>query len=697
MTSVSLNSALSGLKAAQQALNTVSANIANASTPGYTRKILPQSTLIVNGTAAGVSTGGLVRNVDKTLMKSLFGQVSTTQSALVRTNYLERVQDFHGASELERTFSARIGKLSDAFTALSSSPDNAIYLNQTVQAAEILAKTFNDYTTMINDLRVQAEREISAYTADLNISLEKIAALNLQIAQLTGGGQSTADLEDQRDTALRNVSQYMQVSTYIDQNNVMVVSTKQGQLLADTKAQKLVFNAAANLTPTSHYPNGGLNGLYINSTGGTEISQGAIGGALGALFELRDQTLPQYQAQADELAQKMAERFDTLGLRLFTDSSGNVPASVAPPAPVTYSGFAGDIRVNSNIVNDPTLLRNGTNGAAVNAGSNSVINRINSFAFGATAAQNALGTVDITGNVFAATGLTQINRLTGNVNLGSYTPDLGAASNITLPAAFSLTVGGVPQNIVINPGDTAADLVNSINTAFGAGTAAINQLGQLSFNTTSDISIADGVPGIGAAGMADLGFSFGTFAADNPSFSVSVNGQPPVTITILPTDTETDLLNKLNTITGLTAVQGAGGVLQITPNEGGSLSFQNVTGTPVGALGVTINNVPHPSFRQNNLGPAGNLSSGLPANMSISDYGKNLVTMQSETYNAAQSAYAQEESFLSTLDARNSAISGVDIDTEIAELIRIQTAYTAAARIISATERLFDDLLAAVR
>lgn len=697
MTTVSLNAALSGLKAAQQALNTVSTNIANASTPGYTRKILPQSTLIVNGAGAGVTTGGLVRNVDKTLMKSLFGQVSTTQSALVRTNYLDRVQDFHGASELERTFAARLGKLSDAFTAMSSSPDNAIYLNQTVQAAEVLARTFNDYTTMINDLRTQAEQEIKAYAAEVNMQLEKIATLNLQIANLTGSGQSAADLEDQRDTALRNVSQYMQVSTYTDQNNVLVVSTKQGQLLADTKAQKLVFNQTANMGVNSYYPDGGLGGLYINSTGGIEIAQGAIGGSIGALFEMRDQTLPQYQAQVDELAQKMAERFETLGLRLFTDGSGNVPASVAPPAPVTYSGFAGDIRVNQNIITDPTLLRSGTNGAEVQTGSNSVINRILSFAFGTTAAQNAVGTVDITGNIFAATGLTQINHLSGNVNLGIYTPDLGDASNITLPAAFSLTIGGVPQNITINPGDSATDLVTTINAAFGPGTAAINQLGQLSFNTTSDITIADGVPSIGAAGIADLGFSFDTFPAQNPSFTVSVNGQPPVTITILPTDDETDLLNKLNAITGLTATQGAGGVLQLVPDEGGSLSLQNTTGTPLAALGLTITNVPHSAFRQNNLGPAGNLSTGLPANMSIGDFAKNLVSKQSETYSAAKAAYEQEESFLATLDARNSAISGVDIDTEIAELIRIQTAYTAAARIISATERLFDDLLASVR
>ncbi|HCS22260.1 MAG TPA: flagellar hook-associated protein FlgK [Alphaproteobacteria bacterium] len=695
MTTVSLNTALSGLKAAQQALNTVSNNIANASTPGYTRKILPQQTLVVGGTGAGVTTGGLVRNVDKTLMKSLFGQVSATQSALVKSNYLDRVQDFHGASEAQTALSNRIGNLSDAFTALSSGPDSTVYLNQTVQAAQTLAKSFNDYTTLINDLRQQSETEISAYVTEVNNSLKQIAELNVQIAQLTAGGQSSADLEDQRDTAIRNVSQYIQISTFTDQNNVVVVSTKQGQALADTKAQKLVFNASEEIATSSYYPGGGLGGLYINSTGGIEISQSAIGGAIGGLFELRDEILPQYQAQVDELAQKMAERFDTLGLRLFTDADGNVPASVAPPAAVTYSGFAGEIRVNTNIVNDPTLLRSGTNGGVVQTGSNSVINRITSFAFGNVAAQNAAGTIDITGNIFTAASLTQVNHLSGNVNLNTYTPDLSDATNLTLPAAFDLTIGGTTQTINIGAADTPVDLVNTINAAFGPGTAAINALGQLSFTASEDITLADNT--IGAAGMADLGFTFGTYPASNPAFSVSVNGQPAVTVTILPTDTETDLLNKLNAIPGLTATQGTGGILQLVPDEGGSLSFQNVTGTPVGALGLSITNVNHTSFRQNNLGPAGNLSTGLAANSSIGDYAKNLVTQQSATYNAAQSTYESEESYLATLDSRNSSISGVDLDQEIAELIRVQTAYTAAARMITATEELFDTLFAAVQ
>jgi flagellar hook-associated protein 1 FlgK len=693
MSTVSLNAALSGLKAAQNALNTVSTNIANAATPGYTRKILPQETVLLGGMGVGVKTGGLIRNVDTTLLKDIFKQTSISQGALVKQSYLDRIVDFHGASEAEQSVAARIGKLEAAFANLSAAPHDSLMLGQVVNAAQNVASSFNDFSELVSNLRMQTETEISAYATEVNAQLEKIAQLNIRISNLTSGGQSTADLEDQRDIALRKVSEYMQVSTYINQDNVMVVNTKQGQLLADTTAHKLVFSQTLNISATHYYPGGGLSGLRIDSAGGIEITSTAIGGKIGALFDMRDNTLPTYQAQMDELAQKMAERLDSLGLRLFTDGNGNVPASVAPPAPVTYTGFAANIQVNRHIVNDPTLLRSGTGGGAAMTGSTDVIDRISKYGFGNFIGQTALGTADISvGTIFAATGMTQSNSVIGNMNLNAYTPDLSAAPNITPPTSFTLTIGGVPANIAINPGDTPADLVNTINAAF-PGVATLNSLGQLALNATADIDIADN--GIGAAGIADLGLGFGTFNAVNPSFTVQVGSQSPVTITIAPGDTEAQLLAALNAVPGLTAML-VGGALQLTPDEGGSLTLNNVNGTPLNVLGMSLSNISAPAFRQNNLGPSGTLSTGLPGSANIGDYATRLVSAHAADYSSAESMAEQEEAYLATLDARSATISGVDIDQEIAELIRLQTAYTAAARMISATEEMFNQLLNSV-
>jgi hypothetical protein len=251
----------------------------------------------------------------------------------------------------------------------------------------------------------------------------------------------------------------------------------------------------------------------------------------------------------------------------------------------------------------------------------------------------------------------------------------------------------VPQLITVAPGDTATDLVTDINTAFGSNVCALNGLGQLSFTTTSDITIANGT--IGAAGMADLGFTFGTFPASNPALTIQVGTQSAVTVTIAPGDTAADLLADLAAIPGLSASLDTNGFLVLTPTLGGDLTISNANGDPINTLGLTVSNVAHNSFRQSNLGPNAALSTGILGNSTLEDFARSMVSDQSEDHSFNKDNLEKETSFLNTLSTRHSSQTGVNIDEELSELIRVQTAYTAAAKMISASEKLFDDLMAA--
>jgi flagellar hook-associated protein 1 FlgK len=484
----------------------------------------------------------------------------------------------------------------------------------------------------------------------------------------------------------------MEVTTVLGTNNKMVVMTKQGQPLVDGTAVELFFTKSPQDANT-YYPGGGAGGLHIGHANGTEVPQGQVGGELGALFTLRDETLPSYQAQMDEMAQKLAFRFEQQGLRLFTDANGNVPANVADPGITGYSGFAGQIRVNQAVNNNPALLRTGTAGAVIPAGSNEVIRRISEFALGAYQAQTAAGTVDISGgDLYTVLGISQSNRIHGTTNLNSFTPDLDAAPNITAPANFMIDVGAGAFNVTINPGETALDLVNNINAAAGSSVASLSSGGQLVLTGTGDITITDIDLG---AGISDLGLDFTTYPAQNPSFTVQVGSANAVTVSIAPGDTSVELLAQLNAIPNLTATLGVGGELILTPVSG-DMTLQNSVGTPLAAMGVTVTNVAHTPFRQNNLGPNGGLSLGLVANASIEDFSRAVLTDQAQDASAAKSAATQEDSYLQTLTSRFSDESGVDLDEEVSELIRVQTAYAAAARMISASEKMLDELLNAI-
>jgi flagellar hook-associated protein 1 FlgK len=694
---IALDAALSGLRLAQQSLDIASKNISNASTPGYTRKILPQENVIIAGRGVGVSALALTRNVNYALIADLNKQISVAENYDTRLKYLDRIQAFHGASDSGQSLSSRVSALANAFTKLSLAPNDQLLLSQAVSTATQTADKINGFATLINDMRNNTEGDISSAIAEVNTALEQIANLNETITRLASFNQSTADLEDQRDIAIRSVAKYLDIKTFTHDKNIAVI-TKQGQTLADDTAHKLFFQRSSVL-PVSAYPGGGLNGLMVESASGTDITQTELGGQLGALFDLRDEILPQYTAQLDEFSQKLAERFQNEGLKLFTSIDGNVPPNNpnAPP-PLGYVGFSSLIKVNEAIVADPTLIRDGTNGNTELSGSNEVIRRIAQFTFGPYQYQKAQGTADISaGAIITTLSLVTRTSVVGTANLAAFAPDLSTVPGLTLPSSFNLTIGGTgPLNINILATDSAADIVNTINTAFGSTVSAINSAGKLTlYADNSAITIADNT--IGGAGIAALGFSFGTTTSPQPNFKVQVGTGAPVTISIAPGNTSVQLLAALNAVPGLTAALNGSGNLVLTPTNGGDIKIVDGTGAPLAALGMAISNVAPSPFLQSGLGPNGDLSTGLLANSTLQDYISSIITIQGEEYNVNKTSRDQENSFLQTLDARNENISGVNIDQEMSELIRIQSAYAAAAKMIGATQTLFDSLLNAFR
>ena len=134
-----LDTALSGLRIAQQQLDTIASNVANVGTPGYSRKILPQATVTVEGKSVGVRGMPVTRNVDLYLSRDLWTQVSASDFYSVQAEYLGRIQEFHGPPEAETSVAAQVAQLRDEFAALADSPDDTFLQRAVVdQAAAVV-------------------------------------------------------------------------------------------------------------------------------------------------------------------------------------------------------------------------------------------------------------------------------------------------------------------------------------------------------------------------------------------------------------------------------------------------------------------------------------------------------------------------------------------------------------------------------
>lgn len=580
-----LDSALSGLRISQQQLEVISGNVANAGTENYTRKILPQSTLAANGETIGVSAGAIIRNVDVTLQREIWTQVSGTTALEVKAAYMDDVQNFYGAPDAERTFAARIATLRDKFSVLTDSPNDAFLLRDTVNAAVDTAKEIRNYAQYLTRLRNDTQDDIAATVTRINDALDQIRNFNVQIKSNQNVGKSVAGLRDLRDAAVKRLSEDIDISFFENGSGVLVVQTARGEFLVGEETSELYFRKSA-IGPSSTYPDS-VNAVYlggnpVNNPQALDITTTTTGGRLGALLELRDETFPQLNAEIDELAHKLALRFEAQGLTLFVNSSGEIPADTAPTTPdpgpavaVPYVGFASSIRVVDSIVSDPSILRTGTVRLDQTplSGTNDVIRRVAEFVFGDVSYQRAAGTVDVvvSGNGAATDTLGEAFGLLPSLTITS-TRNLDTISNLFNDPAtpmqdpianpdqvFTIDVGGTTFNVdlvdITGAPYTNADLddlitlinANAVTAGLNAATfsASKNTYGQLTFTATADVTL--GSTGTTPDGLFEyLTIDEGLHEAEDPYFEVQVGNANPVRVTIEVGDTEVELLDKLN-------------------------------------------------------------------------------------------------------------------------------------------------------
>lgn len=308
-----LASATSGMRAAQMGLDVVSRNVANAATEGYTRKQLPLENRIIGLQGAGVITREIERTVDKNLQKEIRLGTSAEASARAREELLGRLELAFGTPGDDTSISAQLGGLGNAFRTLVSQPDSSTQQQTVLARARAFARSSNDLSTIVQNLRLDAESSIDATVGAVNRSLKQIEALNSMITQARGLGQSTADLEDDRDLALSELAKSIDIRSFERPSGEIWILTSSGRQLLDGKPATLSFNPVSAMNASMIYGSG-LSGVELD---GVDISTELTGGKLHGLLQSRDVTLSDAQKQLDELSARVAQNFALSGLDLF--------------------------------------------------------------------------------------------------------------------------------------------------------------------------------------------------------------------------------------------------------------------------------------------------------------------------------------------------------------------------------------------
>lgn len=483
--SSALSVAMSGLSANQTALSIVTSNVANAQTAGYVARQAIQVEVSNGNSGDSVAVTGVNRQIDSYVQAQLWTESAGAAYADQTSSVLQSLQNVYGTPGNAGTLETTYNNFTSALQALSTSSGNSAAQGAALTAAQSLAQQLNTTTNGIQTLRSNAEQDIGTSVTQANSLMTQIAQLNSQLQGMKSTDQAAATLMDQRDGAINQLAQLMDVKVVTDATtNQANVYTNSGiQLVGGQQASTLHFNAQGTLNAntvwnadptksgvgdlTIQLPNGATTDLIANKS----LSSGRI----AADLNLRDNVLVQAQSQVDQLASSLSQSVSnqtTAGTAVTSGSQAgfnvdltNVLAGNSINLTYTNTATGQQQQVTVVRVDDPSAL---PLPASLSSGNNKVIG------------------VNFTGGISSV--VTQLNAALGSANLTFSNPSgqtlqvLNAGTGTTVNAASVTTTAqslanGSPQLPLFTDGSSlytgAITSLGSQQTGF-AGRITVN-------------------------------------------------------------------------------------------------------------------------------------------------------------------------------------------------------------------------------
>ncbi len=658
-----LNVGARALLANQVALQTAGHNIANVSTPGYSRQSVVLQTVQGQFTGGGyigkgVDVQTILRNHSELLTRQATAATSVEAGDTVRTERLRQLQDvFAGGSS---GIGSAINEMMNALSDVVSSPMDLTARSVALTRMDETAARMRDASQRLDEIGYTVAEQLKGSMLAINNLAKSIASVNEQIVRAKGNGQPANDLMDQRDQLIRDLNQHIQTSQVAaDDGSVSVFVAGSQPLVLGSKAATLSIDDPADFGAGSGKKV--LNFQQPGSATKVELNESMLGGGqVAGLLRFQNNDLAEGRNLLGRMAIAISESMNQqnrLGLTLDGQVGDNLFAPIALGDAVASSTNS-SLASMSLTVSDPTLLQASSYTISFSAPDAGSVTR---HSDGKVFTFDGSGLPPVTvADVFSAQGLGIA--LSGPPNPGDrymITSLQGAAAQL--------------QALQYSPVDLAA--ANPVNAAMGANNTGTLQLASLKATGQPN------PPGLVLPPATGVEF---TFAGSPATFTLAGNSGVPLNASTTP---PTPL---------------AGPPYAFTSGQTISIDGWEITlnGTPKPGDTVTVGNATDPQFGDWYKRDAGNASAlmglrdvSMFDGSTMSDGFASAMARIGTRAQSAQFAAELSSAIAANLERDRTAVSGVNLDEEAARLIQFQQAYQASAKMLQIAQNIFDTLI----
>lgn len=319
------------LQASTRQLDTVSHNVANANTPGYSRQEVVLSTQFAERTREGwyghgVQVDTVVQKVDKLILRRITDKLTSVNQHETRMYQLMRLESLSNEASAT-SLGSSITSFFNAWQDLSNNVESTAVRETVADTALNLVDRFN---SIYQDLEL-IERDMTSYIAhavkEVNTICRNIADLNKRIKEGETSGHTANDLRDERINQLNDLASYMNIQWFEDANGSITVVAGNGKTLVQENyptprdADPLLFGLPADATDSKDQ-------IMWQATQVTMDYKEVWGGQIGAWLTVRDQDIAQMKDYMNELSRTLIAEVNLLhstgvGQEKFIETTGS--------------------------------------------------------------------------------------------------------------------------------------------------------------------------------------------------------------------------------------------------------------------------------------------------------------------------------------------------------------------------------------
>lgn len=365
----------------QTALQTVSHNVANKSTEGYSRQRVEQQTNVPIGDGKlrigmGARSAAITRVSNPYLERQVEKEGNELGFVRARSEGLGRVEQVYN-EQVNKGLNKFMADFFNGFRELSNNPEGLAARTLVKESADFMAKDFKRVHDQLTDIQKDIDFQVASHVVEINGLTKEIADLNEKVQVVELQGAHANDERDRRDLLVKKLSDLINIRYAEGDDGQLTITAGDNAVIVSGQSYREMFTSSTAAKDGKREGNFEVFYKPTDTASPVNVTKQIRSGALGGLLDVRDKTINDLIDRTDQMAYTLATEVNKAHVQGFDRYNRQGQLFFVQPAEA--KGAAANLKVSEGVLNDVGRVAAGASPDA--PGDNRVANILSSLQY----------------------------------------------------------------------------------------------------------------------------------------------------------------------------------------------------------------------------------------------------------------------------------------------------------------------------